>query len=79
MMKRVEMRSGAVLRDLVERRSGQDKVDLEPGCAYGVVTRQMVDMLRADVRQIKGRIDALFSLVAGAIVIEILLRLTGFS
>ena len=52
-------------------------VDLNPGSAYEAVTRTMVDELSEDVKEIRGRIDAIFWLIAGAIVVELVLRALG--
>ncbi len=71
-------RDGSALRQMIARRASPDRVDLEPGCAYGVVTRQMVDTLLQELRVIRGRVDSLFSLVVGAIVLDVLLRLAGW-
>ena len=53
------------------------RLDLEPATAYEVVTRQMVEALGADLREIKGRLNGLLFLVAGAVVIDLALRLAG--
>lgn len=93
---RAALRSGAALRELINRhrrkrstageseqsgpsqsrRAGQP-LDLRPGCVYGVVTRERVDDLTNELREIKARINYLFSLVAGAIIIDVLLRISG--
>lgn len=52
-------------------------LDLRPGCVYGVVTRERVDDLTNELREIKSRLNYLFSLVAGAIIIDVLLRISG--
>jgi hypothetical protein len=74
---RSKLRSGATLKKLLAQRDGRNRVDLEPGCAYGVVTRQMVDDLTHELREIRGRINQLFSLTAGAIILDVLFRVTG--
>jgi hypothetical protein len=56
---------------------GMEGVDLAPGSAYEVVTRTKVDELAADVKEIRGRIDGIFWLIAGSIVVDVLLRATG--
>jgi hypothetical protein len=53
------------------------RLDLEPATAYEVVTRQMVEALGADLREIKGRLNGLLFLVAGAVVVDLALRLAG--
>ncbi len=52
-------------------------IDLSPGSAYEAVTRTMVDELSKDVKEIRGRIDAIFWLIAGSIVAELVLRAIG--
>ena len=53
------------------------RVDLSPASAYEAVTRQMVEALADDLREIKGRLNGLLWMVAGAIVIDIVIRLSG--
>lgn len=71
------LRSGAALRNLIARNGGPDGVDLEPGCAYGVVTRTMVQDLTHELREIKARVNQLLFLIIGTIILEILVRITG--
>jgi len=61
------------------RRAERDsvRVDLSPASAYEAVTRQMVEALADDIREIKGRLNGLLWMVAGAIVIDIVIRLSG--
>lgn len=73
---REDLRSGTALKGIVAR-AGRQGVDLEPGCAYGAVTRQMVDDLAIELREIKARLNQLFYLIAGAIALDVLLRLAG--
>ncbi|HET7035344.1 MAG TPA: hypothetical protein VFI42_06650 [Thermomicrobiaceae bacterium] len=84
---REALRQGVRLRALVGRgwererggqAAGERAVDLEPGCAYGVVTRQKVDDLISELRVIRGRLDSLFTLMVGAIALDLLLRLAGW-
>jgi hypothetical protein len=65
------------LKKLLAQRDGRSRVDLEPGCAYGVVTRQMVEDLMHELREIRGRINQLFSLTVGAIILDVLFRISG--
>lgn len=79
---RETLRDGSALRQILARApvavpEPPAGVDLEPGCAYGVVTRAMVDALMQELRIIRGRVDSLLSLVVGAIVLDVLLRLAG--
>jgi hypothetical protein len=52
-------------------------LDLAPATAYEVVTRQMVEALGADLREIKDRLNGLLFLVAGAVVVGLTLRLAA--
>lgn len=56
---------------------GPERLNLEPATAYEVVTRQMVEGLGTDLREIKGRLNGLLFLVAGAVVVDLALRLAG--
>ncbi len=55
----------------------REAVEMGPGSAYEAVTRQMVESMREDLREIKGRLDGLLFLVAGAIVVDLVMRLAG--
>lgn len=52
-------------------------IDLNPGSAYEAVTRTMVEEVAEDVKEIRGRIDAIFWLIAGTIVVELVTRALG--
>lgn len=54
-------------------------LDLSPVSAYEIVTRQMVEATQRDVTEIKARINNLMVMVAGALVVNIVLRLAGFA
>lgn len=73
--------STETLKDEVRRlrggRAGPGKVDLEPASTYEVVTRQMVDGLRDDLQEIRGRINGLIFLVAGSAIVEVVSRIVG--
>ena len=56
---------------------GPGRLDLEPATAYEVVTRQMVEAMGADLREIKERLNGLLFLVAGAVVADLALRLAS--
>lgn len=49
-------------------------IDLEPATAYEAITRQKVDALEEDLREIKSRVDTIFYLVIGSILIDMLTR-----
>ncbi len=50
-------------------------LDLSPGSAYEIVTRQMVEATQRDVAEIKSRINNLMVMVTGAVLVNIVLRL----
>jgi hypothetical protein len=54
-----------------------ERVDLGPGSAYEAVTRQMVDGVAEDVREIKERLNGLLFVVVGAVVVDVVLRVAG--
>jgi hypothetical protein len=56
---------------------GQDGIELGPGSAYEMVTRTKVEELAVDVKEIRARIDGIFWLIAGSIVVEVALRALG--
>lgn len=56
---------------------GQDGIELGPGSAYEMVTRSRVEELAEDVKEIRSRIDGIFWLIAGSIVVEVLFRAIG--
>ena len=70
------LRDGTTLRQLVKRKAPSE-VQLEPSSAFEAITRQMVDDLRGEILAVRSRLDSLFSVVIGAIVLDLLLRLAG--
>ena len=52
-----------------------DVVDLRPHSAYEALTRQLVESLGADVREIKSRLNGLIFTTIGAILLDIVIRL----
>ncbi len=74
---RDELRSGATLKGLIAGSGGPDGVDLSPGCAYGVVTRTMVQDLTHELREIKARVNQLLFLTIGTIIVDVLFRIAG--
>ncbi len=50
-------------------------LDLGPASVYEAVTRQMVESLAADIRDIKGRLNTLFFMLIGGIMLEIAIRI----
>ena len=50
-------------------------LDLGPASAYEALTRQMVERMVDDLDEIKGRLNGLLFLVAGAVILDALTRL----
>ena len=60
------------------RQAGQgDGVELRPAGAYEAVTRQMVEALTDELREIRLRLNNLVYRLAGAIVLDVVIRLSG--
>lgn len=51
-------------------------VDERPRSVYELVTRQMLEELKREVGEVKGRVNTLLWMVAGAIVLDVVVRLT---
>ncbi len=58
-------------------REQPEPVDLTPKSAHEAITRQMVTDLAADVAEVKTRVNAVLWLVAGAVVVDVVMRLAG--
>ena len=54
-----------------------ESVDLTPKSAHEAITRQMVTDLAADVAEVKTRVNAVLWLLAGAVGVDVVLRLAG--
>ena len=52
-----------------------EPVDDRPRSVYEIVTRRMLEELKEDVGEVKGRVNTLLWLVAGAVVLEMVVRL----
>lgn len=59
------------------RPSAPAALDLEPATAYEAMTRQKVEALDEDLREIKSRVDTIFYLVIGSILVDMLTRWVG--
>ena len=55
----------------------QEPLDLAPKSAHEAITRQMVTDLIADVAEVKNRVNAVLWLVAGAVAVDVVMRLAG--
>jgi hypothetical protein len=58
-----------------EPNTQREPVDDRPRSVYEIVTRQMLEELKADVGEVKGRVNTLLWLVAGAVLLEFVVRL----
>jgi hypothetical protein len=65
------------LRERLRRLRPAPADEMRPPSAYEAVTRQMVEALAEDLREIKGRLNGLLWMVASAIVLDVALRLAG--
>jgi hypothetical protein len=59
------------------RHSPRGGVELSPASAYEAVTRQMVESLALDIREIKGRVNGLLFMVAGGVLLDVAVRVAG--
>jgi hypothetical protein len=50
---------------------------MRPGSAYEAVTRQMVEGLADDLKEIRGRLNGLLWMVAAAILLDVVMRVAG--
>jgi hypothetical protein len=60
-----------------DRHAQSEPVDLLPKSAHEAITRQMVTDLAADVAEVKTRVNAVLWLLAGAVAIDVVMRLAG--
>lgn len=67
----------AELRERLWRLRASPSGEPRPPSAYEAVTRQMVEALAEELREIKARLNGLLWMVAGAIVLDLALRLAG--
>ncbi|MEO6457485.1 MAG: hypothetical protein ABIO92_04315 [Chloroflexia bacterium] len=54
--------------------SESDEVDERPKSVYELMTRRMLEELRDDMGEVKGRVNALLWLMVGAILMELVMR-----
>ena len=67
----------AEVKERLRRLRANPPVELRPGSAYEAVTRQMVEGLADDLREIRGRLNGLLWMVAAAILLDVVMRLAG--
>ena len=56
-------------------RRSRTMIELGPASTYEALTRQMVERMADDLNEIKGRLNGLLFLVAGAVILDMLARL----
>jgi hypothetical protein len=76
-MRATSAQAEAALRERVGRFRRGDGVELRPAGAYEAVTRQMVEALTDELREIRLRLNNLVYMLAGAIVLDVVIRLAG--
>jgi hypothetical protein len=54
--------------------SPADGIEVRPANAYEAVTRQMVEALQEDLREIKGRLNMLLFTIVGGVAIDVVAR-----
>jgi len=64
-------------KERVGRLRNGNGVELRPAGAYEAVTRQMVEALTDELREIRLRLNNLVYMLAGAIVLDVVIRLAG--
>lgn len=57
--------------------SEREPIDLRPANAFEAVTRQMVESMADELREIRNRLNSLLFMMAGAIVLDVVSRVTG--
>ena len=64
-------------QDRIDKKMKDDKVgevDERPKSVYELITRRMLEELREDISEVKGRVNALLWLMVGAILMELVMR-----
>jgi hypothetical protein len=64
---------------IVLRNQRAPEIDLKPASVYEAVTRQMVESLAADLREIKERLNGLLWMVAGTLLAEVVTKVLAAS
>ena len=54
-----------------------ERMNTEPGTVYELMTRQKVETLAEDVKEIRDRINNLFWLIAATVVLDVVSGLAG--
>lgn len=69
--------TGRLARAVRSRMVERTALEREPATVYEVVTRQKVEELAREMRDLRRRIDTLLFMVLAAIVVDLALRLSG--
>ena len=75
---RSDLNDGTRLRQIVNQRTRASTTSVEPSSAFEAVTRQMVVDLRVEIQAVRSRIDSLFGVVVGSVLLDLLMRLAGW-
>jgi hypothetical protein len=67
----------AEVKERLQRLRTRSSVELRPASAYEAVTRQMVEGLADELKEIRGRLNGLLWMVAGAILLDVVMRVAG--
>ena len=51
--------------------------EVSPGCAFGAVLEERLKNMEGHIEELKGRINGLIFLLAGAVLVEVVMRLVG--
>lgn len=71
--------SDQALKSAVKKWREGSGIDVRPSSAYEAVTREMVLALRAEIAEVKSRLNGLLFMVAGGIVLDLVARIAGFN
>jgi hypothetical protein len=54
---------------------GDEALDDRPRSVYEMITRRMLEEVRSDLEEIKGRVNTLLWLTVGAVLVDVVMRL----
>ena len=66
-----------VLRSVATHARQRSSLETGPASVFEAVTREMVEHVAGDLKEIKTRLDSVLWLLAGAILVDVVLRLGG--
>ncbi|MBI4286809.1 MAG: hypothetical protein HY671_00070 [Chloroflexi bacterium] len=70
-----EKLAAALHRLISARGTPTARIDLAPGCAFGVAVDERLKEVERQIGEVKERLNGLIYLVIGAVVVEVVLRL----